>query len=997
MKRIVLSLFLIISLNSFAQRTVYHNNPDKYFNQGKEFFMEGNYAAAQDILSLYLKEPLVITYQEEAEYMLAASSFHRGLETAGVDLKAFLDRYPESIHRHQIMFYIGSYHFDKKEWKLAKFWFEKSNLDYLSPSEQEDYSFRMAYTNLQLENTDEADRLFNLLYQNSKRYRSAANFYLGYMAYKKGDFQNALSRFNSLVNDPVYREDASFYAAQSTFFKGDLDAAVNMSKDFLRNFPKSEHSTEINRIIGNSYYRMGQPQMALAFYRPYFDKTDKPLRGDAYFRGLSYEEMGDMNNAIKMFQYSIGIEDALSQNAQLHLGQAYLKTGEKQKAQMAFEAASRMSFDRKVRETALFNYALLVHQTNFSVFSESISLFEKFLQDYPNSTYTDQVNDILAETFLVTKDYNAALSAINRIKNPGRRILEAKQMILFQLGAQKFIDGRLNDAIAYFNDCIGMGQYDNQARSNAFYWRGETNYRIANYDKAENDFQLFMQSADKNNENYELGWYNVGYAQFKQQKYTQALNSFQQYISAENNKNKMEYADALNRVGDGYYFNRDFAQAERYYAQAMNANSEVADYSMFQQAFVMGLQRNFEGKIATLDNMMRRFPSSNYFDDALYEKSRALSLLGREQEAINVLNQLITNYPQSSIASEAGIQLGQLYFNIEDYNRSIDAYKQVIKNFPGTGYARTALVSLETVYREMNDISSYVNYTNTLPSDMRISPNRQDSLTYLAAEGVYMKGSKNEAESAMTRYLQNYPNGVYSSDANYYLAILADKKNNTAQAKSYFRKVAESENPKYADEALLYLAADAYNTQNYREALNYYTKLANISRTSTNKSVGLLGRARSLYALNNYNEVIRPVVDLLSIANLSPEVKAEAQYLRAKAYLQTKDADKAMTDLQSLSKETRSVFGAEAQFLLADRYYRFKMYDKAEAQVKNFMQKGTPHSYWLARALIVLSDTYAAKGDNFQARQYLQSLKSNYNGKEKDIQQMINDRLDRLK
>ena len=57
------------------------------------------------------------------------------------------------------------------------------------------------------------------------------------------------------------------------------------------------------------------------------------------------------------------------------------------------------------------------------------------------------------------------------------------------------------------------------------------------------------------------------------------------------------------------------------------------------------------------------------------------------------------------------------------------------------------------------------------------------------------------------------------------------------------------------------------------------------------------------------------------------------------------------------------------------------------------MQKGTPHQYWMARALIVLSDTYQAKGDEFQARQYLESLRNNYQGDEEDIRQMINARL----
>ena len=100
-----------------------------------------------------------------------------------------------------------------------------------------------------------------------------------------------------------------------------------------------------------------------------------------------------------------------------------------------------------------------------------------------------------------------------------------------------------------------------------------------------------------------------------------------------------------------------------------------------------------------------------------------------------------------------------------------------------------------------------------------------------------------------------------------------------------------------------------------------------------------------------------------------------------------------MSDFQFLANDTRNIYGAESQFILADTYYRWKSYDRAEQQVKNFMQKGTPHQYWMARALIVLSDTYKAKGDNFSAKQYLESLKANYKGNEPDIQQMIKERL----
>ncbi len=994
MKKIILlfTLALIVQV-SLGQKTVYHTQPEQLFNQGKELFLQGNWEGAEQLLEIFVAESHDTYLQEEATYMMAVSSFHRNDNNSGAILEAFLDKHPETLHRHQVSFLIGSYYFNKKEWQAAAERFNQTDLDYLTLTEQEDYSFRTAYTQLQLGNKEGATRLFGLLSQNSNKYRDAASFYLGYIDYSNGNYGEALRRFERLQNHPEYSEEVAFYTAQATFFDGKIEQAVRLSEAFIQRYPVSKHLAESYRILGNGYYRLGQPSRAVSFYENYLAGVDKPLRGDAYFMGLSYFETNSFSNAVQMFQQAVGESDELSQNAQLQLGQTYLRLNQKQSAQMAFEAATRTNFNPQVRETAMFNYALLAHETNFSVFSESITLFENFLREFPNSPYKDQVNDILAETFLTTKDYTAALNAINRINNPGRRILEAKQMVLFQLGAQAFINSNMNEAIQYFNNSISLGNQDAKARNNAYFWRGETYYRMGNYNNAANDFRQFAQSATSADENYSLGWYNLGYALFKQQQYNQAVNAFQQYVSAEKIKNRPEYADALNRIGDSYYFNRNFNEAERYYAQAADINPSSADYAAYQRAFVMGLQHNYQGKITAMDNIMRSYPNSQYFDDALYEKSRALTMLNRENEAITVLQRLVNDFPKSPLASQGGVQLGQLYYNTGNHQQSIAAYKNVIANFPGSDDARNALISLETVYRDMNDIDNYVKYANSLPGGMRITTSRQDSLTYLAAESVYMRGNRTDAEAAMTKYIQSYPNGAYSSDANYYLGMIADERKNQDLALTYFRKVIDAGNPKFLDNALIYSAQVEYNNGNFRQALADYSRLANSARNATNKQIGQMGIVRTQSQLGSYQEAARAATDLLSNSNLSPETVIEVRYLRGKAYLQTNETDNAIADFQFVADDTRSTYGAEAQFILADSYYRWKSYDRAEAQVKEFMKKGTPHQYWLARALIILSDTYLAKGDEFQARQYLESLKSNYKGNEADIQQMINERL----
>ena len=51
--------------------------------------------------------------------------------------------------------------------------------------------------------------------------------------------------------------------------------------------------------------------------------------------------------------------------------------------------------------------------------------------------------------------------------------------------------------------------------------------------------------------------------------------------------------------------------------------------------------------------------------------------------------------------------------------------------------------------------------------------------------------------------------------------------------------------------------------------------------------------------------------ELLKEPKLSPELEAEARYVRAKAYIAQKQANKALADLKELSKDTRTVHGAE--------------------------------------------------------------------------------------
>ena len=67
--------------------------------------------------------------------------------------------------------------------------------------------------------------------------------------------------------------------------------------------------------------------------------------------------------------------------------------------------------------------------------------------------------------------------------------------------------------------------------------------------------------------------------------------------------------------------------------------------------------------------------------------------------------------------------------------------------------------------------------------------------------------------------------------------------------------------------------------------------------------------------------------------------------------------------------------------------------DKAEQEVLNYIEVSTPHTYWLARSFVLLADVYMKLGRNLDAKQYLLSLKQNYQADD-DIAGMIESRLE---
>lgn len=996
MKKIIIPILLLISQLGFSQRSAIEESPERYYREGVSFFQQKNYLGAIDQLNRYRKEGKRFDLIREADYMIAASLYEQGVEGALEHLKEYLIVHPDTEHRPIICFMIGSIHFEQEDYQRALYWLEQLDLDFLPEEKQEAAAYKQAYAMMQKGDFRSSKALFKRIYRFGKKYSEVSGYYLAYLDYRDKNYSEAYAGFNRLKDHPKYTLDARYYLTQIDYIEGKFPEALSQAKALIPQIKDTQKQQELYRIAGNIAFSRKDMDNSIEWLGRYCKSVEKPHWSDAYKYGVALYTQKRFAEAVNYLGEAIGHEGLLTQSAYSYLGQSYLSLGDKDQARMAFEQVSKMPYDKELREIATYNYAMLIHETGFSGFGESVHLFENFLNDYPQSQYADRVREHLIEVYYTTKNYSEALRSIEKIKNPGIKLLEAKQFILFQLGTQMFTGAYYQEAISYFTQAIDLGNYDAQARSDAYYWRGETYYKLKDYRVAAENYRKFLYTtARRNDQMVQLANYNLGYSFFNLKDYSQALNGFQAYTAIETDKSSSIYADACNRIGDCYFQNRHFEEAEKYYAEASRRSPTSGAYAIYQRASVLGLQKNYKGKIQELDRLIEQHPTSSFVDDALYEKGRTYLLLEQEAAAEKSFVELINRFPKSSMSAKGGIQLGLLYYNAGTMKEAQKAYKRVVANYPGSEEARVALQDLKTIYVELDDVPGYVSYVNSMGSNVKIEINEQDSLTYIAAEKLFMKGDYSAAKNSLERYLQSYPEGAFAIHSSYYLASIAENQKDWERAKELYDVVITSEGSKFREEAQVHRADIAFLQKDFTDALEQYSRLELLAEREDRVRAARLGILRSAVKVENNEKCIEAATKLIGDVKLSPEELAEVQLERGKALLHVGKLAEAESDFRKVSKNMRIVYGAEAKYRLAQSLFDAAKVDEAEQVLLDFISKGTPHQYWLARGFILLSDVYMNKGDNFQAKQYLSSLKNNYKAND-DIADMIEERLNKL-
>jgi TolA-binding protein len=645
-----------------------------------------------------------------------------------------------------------------------------------------------------------------------------------------------------------------------------------------------------------------------------------------------------------------------------------------------------MEYDKDIQEDALFNYAVLTYELSMSPFNEAIRGLTRYITLYPASDRTDEAYNYLVLAFMSTKNYKAALAALEKVKRKTPEIEKSYQRVAFFRGLELFKDLSFMDAINKFDASLAYGQYDPSLKALCYYWKGESYYRMKDYDEALSYYRNFLQTdgAVELNE-YAICHYNIGYAEFKRKNYREALNWFKRFESIDKGQNRQILGDAYNRIGDMYFIDARYAQAIENYDKAIRIGTTDVDYALYQKGVSAGVMNRHTEKIGILGEILDRHKGSNYTADALYETGRSYFIMTKADNAIPYYTRILQEHPNSSYLPKSLVQLGLIYYNINNSDKSLEYYKKVVTDFPGTPEANNALLGIKNVYVENNQVDEYFAYVESLGRDIDISRNEQDSLSYIAAENIYMSGDCAGAINSFREYINDFQSGAYLVNANFYKAECQLKAGEHLAALESLDFIAESPRNVFTEPALLTASRINFDYQNYSAALEDYLMLEDIAEVKGNITEARIGKMRCYYLLNEFGNTIDAARVVLREEKLSDELAREAHFKIGKSFMEQDRFALAQDEFQTAAREVSSIEGAESKYRVAEIMYIRKEYQKAEDEIFDFIDKNTPHQYWMAKSFILLSDIYLVREDEFQAIQTLESIIDYYEGTDDGI------------
>ncbi len=929
--------------------------------------------------------------RQKVEFYLAACAVELGDRDAEGALKGFVERWPGSVFGNDVLFSLASYYCTAGDMAAAARTFAEVDYRSLGAQRKAQYDVRMGYAAFCAGRYDEAYGYFDRVEPRSE-YADHALYYKSYIDYARGDYDRAKLGFNRLASSDAYAPLVPYYLLQLEFMEGDYDYVVREG-DALAAKAAPRHRTELERVLAESWYHLGDYDKTVGYLSAYRRDGGDFGRNEEYLMGYSLYRTARYADAEGYLRRACGADDALTQNASYHLADCCIRRGAKREAMQSFAMAANDAFDASIAEDALFNYGKLQYELGGGVFNEAINLLTRYIERYPSSPRTAEARQLLVAAYYNSRNYDAAYEALRSVPSPDAELRAALQKIAYFRALEAWTGGDRAAAARLMAESAAVG-VSPKYNALALFWQGEMAYADGDYAAAAKCYDAYLRRAPRSAAEYALAWYNLGYCRFSEERMPEAGEAFSKFLSLRRTADDYR-ADAWNRLGDTQYAARDFEAASESYAKAVAAGGPAKYYAQYQRAVTLGILHEPQAKIEALLGIIAA-GEGDYADDASYELGRTYIAAEQYAEGARALERFVADYPSSPMRTQALADLGLAWLNLGDEEKSLAYYDRVVSAAPQSAEAKGALEGIRDIYVSRGDADAYFAYAERAGLESDVTLVARDSLTFAAAQQLYLARQDGPAARALADYAERFPKGYYLTDALYYLSDTYLRLGQRDEAVATLAALADRSPNAHTATALARLAEMTRDDGRYAEAASAYRRLYDAVGEPKARSEAMTGYVRATLAEGDPAKIAPMAADVAASADAGAVAVRESQFALAEQLREGGDWKEAVKIYRRLSSEVKSAEGAASAYYVLQDTFDAGDPAKAEKAVFAYIDRRTPHAYWLAKAYLLLGDVYAAKGDAFQARATWQSVADGYSPADDGIVSEAKARIARL-
>lgn len=694
-------------------------------------------------------------------------------------------------------------------------------------------------------------------YRGKKGKWNNTDFYqLGYTYYKNGDYENAISQFNKIINGQDSVAQNAYYHLAECYLKTDrkqealnafktaseMEFDLKIQEDAFLNYAKLSYE------LGNPYQSV--PEVLNAYLAKYpntpYKQEINNLLISSYITSKNYTE------ALVLLEKNKTAENRLAyQKVAFYRGLELYTDGDYQGAFDLFKKSIAENKDQKFTARATFWKAETEY--NLDQYNEAMLSFKQFM-GYNEAASTPEytnVNYNLAYSYFKLKDYDNAIKYftdyLSTVKNDNTRKTDA----YLRLGDCNFISAKYWPAMEAYNKAIEMnGVHSDYAAfqkgiSYGFVGRNERkiedleafakNYPNSQYaDDAL--YELGNTYTNENNESKAIATYDKLIANYSSSSYKSKSILKQGLIYYNNNKSepalvkfKKVAADfpnspeALQAVATARLIYVDNGRIDEYtewvstlsYVEVSNADLDNTTYESAEKQYLMN---NTKQAISGFSSYVAKFPNGLHALKANFYLAQLYFADGLESNSVKHY-EFVINQARNEFTEQALARLCQVHLKAKNYQSAIPVLKRLETEaeFPqNVTYAQSNLMK---AYYEKEDFSNAVVYADKVLANDKVDDRIKSDAQIIVARSAMKTGNESKARQAYADLLK-IAKGELAAEALFYDAYFKNKDGKFEDSNKIVQKIAKdySGYKYYGAKGLVVMAKNFYGLKDSFQA-----------------------------------------------------------------------------------------------------------------------------------------------------------------------------------